>query len=164
MTDGKSLPPPRSSNAISSSSHLAPLPPYSEDIERGAIIVLCIPQIPLNSLQIPARLALININQRQCHHLGDHQGICALDNRVDFSGVHGLNVRWSLQGCAANGSHYRRIEVHMGNHQPPWNNWWEMCSTTPADYGGNHFNLLDSHNWSFFGGVTGVWFIKDDSC
>ncbi len=35
MTDSKSQSPPRNSNTVSSSSHLAPPPPYSEDIERG---------------------------------------------------------------------------------------------------------------------------------
>ncbi|KAK0501998.1 hypothetical protein EDD18DRAFT_1327873 [Armillaria luteobubalina] len=88
---------------------------------------------------------------------------------------------FSDKGCAAKGSHYRvgpfilvllhqsedfskRIEAHMGNHQPPWDNWREMCSTTPMDYEGYHFDHPDRCDWSFFGGVTGVWFLKDKSC
>ncbi|KAG7441773.1 uncharacterized protein BT62DRAFT_1011066 [Guyanagaster necrorhizus] len=35
------------------------------------------------------------------------------------------------KGYVAKGSMRRRIEAHMGNHQPPWDNWREMCSTTP---------------------------------
>ncbi|PBK59088.1 hypothetical protein ARMSODRAFT_808782 [Armillaria solidipes] len=68
------------------------------------------------------------------------------------------------KGCAAKGSKYRRIEAHMGNHHPPWDNWREMCSTTPADYGGHYFDRPDSCDWSIFSGVTGVWFLKDESC
>ncbi|KAK0430273.1 hypothetical protein EV421DRAFT_1721709, partial [Armillaria borealis] len=37
-----------------------------------------------------------------------------------------------------------RIEAQMGNHQPLWDNWQEMCSTTPADYGGHHFDRPES--------------------
>ncbi|PBK59091.1 hypothetical protein ARMSODRAFT_945904 [Armillaria solidipes] len=40
-----------------------------------------------------------------------------------------------------------RIKAHMGNHQPPWDNWREMCSTTPADYGGHHFDRPYSCYW-----------------
>ncbi|PBK61539.1 hypothetical protein ARMSODRAFT_964922, partial [Armillaria solidipes] len=47
-------------------------------------------------------------------------------------------------GCSAKGSKYRRIEAQMGNHQPLWDNWREMCSTTPADYEGHHFDRPDS--------------------
>ncbi|KAK0216699.1 hypothetical protein EDD85DRAFT_869944 [Armillaria nabsnona] len=68
------------------------------------------------------------------------------------------------KGCIGKGSHYHRIEARMRNHQPPWDNWREMCSTTPADYGGRHFDRPDSCDWSFYSGVTGVWFLKDDSC
>ncbi|PBK92047.1 hypothetical protein ARMGADRAFT_931396 [Armillaria gallica] len=32
----------------------------------------------------------------------------------------------------------------MGNHQPLWDNWREMCSSTPADYEGHHFDRPDS--------------------
>ncbi len=38
----------------------------------------------------------------------------------------------------------KRIEAQMGNHQPLWDNWREMCSTTPADYEGHHFDRPDS--------------------
>ncbi len=31
----------------------------------------------------------------------------------------------------------------MGNHQPLWDNWQEMCSTTLADYEEPPFDLLD---------------------
>ncbi|SJL11982.1 uncharacterized protein ARMOST_15396 [Armillaria ostoyae] len=67
-------------------------------------------------------------------------------------------------GCAAKGSKYRRIEAQMGNYQPLWDNWREMRSTTPADYEGHHFDRPDNCERSFFGGVTGVWFLKDGSC
>ncbi|PBK61552.1 hypothetical protein ARMSODRAFT_964932, partial [Armillaria solidipes] len=47
-------------------------------------------------------------------------------------------------GCATKGSKYRRIEAQMGNHQPLWDDWRTMCSTTPADYEGHHFDQPDS--------------------
>ncbi|KAK0460821.1 hypothetical protein IW261DRAFT_1532829 [Armillaria novae-zelandiae] len=103
---------------------------------------------------------------------------CTID--VDRSGTARVYGHWIVEsneprcmttwddfrdkGCAASGSNYRRIEAHMGNHQPPWDNWREMCSTTPMDYEGYHFDRPDSCDWGFFGGVTGVWFLKDKSC
>ncbi|KAK0432187.1 hypothetical protein EV421DRAFT_2040824 [Armillaria borealis] len=69
-----------------------------------------------------------------------------------------------FRACAAKGSKYRRIEAQMGNHQPLWDDWQMMCSTTPADYEGHHFDRPDSCERSFFGSVTGVWLLKDDSC
>ncbi|KAG7450916.1 uncharacterized protein BT62DRAFT_543820 [Guyanagaster necrorhizus] len=69
------------------------------------------------------------------------------------------------KGCVAKGSMRRRIEAHMGNHQPPRDNWREMCSTTPADYDGRHFDQPDSCDYrGVFGGVWGAWFINDESC
>ncbi|KAK0443316.1 hypothetical protein EV421DRAFT_544212 [Armillaria borealis] len=69
------------------------------------------------------------------------------------------------KGCVAIGSKTRRIEAHMGNHQPPWDNWREMCSTTPADYDGHHFDQPSScDHRGIFSGVWGVWFVKDESC
>ncbi|KAK0458360.1 uncharacterized protein EV420DRAFT_394270 [Desarmillaria tabescens] len=69
------------------------------------------------------------------------------------------------KGCVATGSKTRRIEAHMGNHQPPWDNWREMCSTTPADYDGHHFDQPDScDHRGIFSGVWGVWFVRDESC
>ncbi|KAK0482682.1 hypothetical protein IW261DRAFT_1048873 [Armillaria novae-zelandiae] len=69
------------------------------------------------------------------------------------------------KGCVAIGSKSRRIEAHMGNHQAPWDNWREMCSTTPADYDGHHFDQPSScDHRGLFGGIWGVWFIKDDTC
>ncbi|PBK58551.1 hypothetical protein ARMSODRAFT_1035440 [Armillaria solidipes] len=68
------------------------------------------------------------------------------------------------KGCTAKGSKYRCIEAQMGNHQLLWDDWRAMCSTTPADYEGHHFDRPDSCERSFFGSVTGVWFLKDDSC
>ncbi|KAK0492959.1 hypothetical protein EDD18DRAFT_442398 [Armillaria luteobubalina] len=69
------------------------------------------------------------------------------------------------KGCVANGSKTHRVEAHMGNHQPPWDNWREMCSTTPADYGGHHFDQPSScDHRGIFGGIWGVWFVEDESC
>ncbi|KAG7443508.1 uncharacterized protein BT62DRAFT_903087 [Guyanagaster necrorhizus] len=69
------------------------------------------------------------------------------------------------KGCVAKGSKRRRIEAHMENHQPPWDNWREMCSTTPVDYGGYHFDQPNScDHRGIFSGVWGVWFVKDESC
>ncbi|SJL13356.1 uncharacterized protein ARMOST_16798 [Armillaria ostoyae] len=48
------------------------------------------------------------------------------------------------KGCAAKESKSRRIEAQMGNHQPLWDDWRAMCSTTPADYEGHHFDRPDS--------------------
>ncbi|PBK59635.1 hypothetical protein ARMSODRAFT_966757 [Armillaria solidipes] len=79
---------------------------------------------------------------------------CTID--VDTSGTTRVYGHWIVKsnephcmttwedfrdkGCAAKGSKYRRIEAQMGNHQPLWDNWREMCSTTPADYEGHHFD------------------------
>ncbi|KAK0470971.1 hypothetical protein IW261DRAFT_913914 [Armillaria novae-zelandiae] len=69
------------------------------------------------------------------------------------------------KGCVTNGSKTRRVEAHMGNHQPPWDNWREMCSTTPADYDGHHFDQPSScDHRGIFSGVWGVWLVKDESC
>ncbi|KAK0227271.1 hypothetical protein EDD85DRAFT_957884 [Armillaria nabsnona] len=86
---------------------------------------------------------------------------------VDFNEPSGKTLWENFQdkGCVAIGSKTRRIEAHMGNHQPPWDNWREMCSTTPADYDGHHFDQPSScDHRGIFSGVWGVWFVKDESC
>ncbi|KAK0207167.1 hypothetical protein DFS33DRAFT_1273485 [Desarmillaria ectypa] len=45
----------------------------------------------------------------------------------------------------------------MGNNQPPWDNWREMYSNTPADYQGHHFDQPDScDHRGIFSGVWGL--------
>ncbi|KAG7441797.1 uncharacterized protein BT62DRAFT_1011091 [Guyanagaster necrorhizus] len=56
---------------------------------------------------------------------------------------------------ACKGSMRHRIEAHMGNHQPSWDNWREMCSTTPTDYDGHHFDQLNRcYHRGIFGDIT----------
>ncbi|KAK0438482.1 hypothetical protein EV421DRAFT_2021320 [Armillaria borealis] len=272
MTDSKPQLPPRSSNAISSGSHLAPPPPYSEDIERGVnetsplyptnpvsytlpreitdayqststssscktlrtILVFSILAIVLTLYlhertknqfildgltwtELTPSNRCLRYSTREYSALlrgvpSDKDGLkwckmkeitihriefknpahCTID--VDKSGTTRAYGHWIVKsneprcmttwedfrdkarislfslGCAAKGSKYRisciskRIEAQMGNYQPLWDNWREMCSTTPADYEGHHFDRPDSCERSFFGGVTGVWFFKDESC
>ncbi|KAK0430449.1 uncharacterized protein EV420DRAFT_1722980 [Desarmillaria tabescens] len=66
------------------------------------------------------------------------------------------------EGCVSKG--YHRIEARMGNHKIPWDNWWEMCSTTPVDYDGHHFDHPDICELWFVSRAWGIWFINDDSC
>ncbi|PBK87914.1 hypothetical protein ARMGADRAFT_1085249 [Armillaria gallica] len=61
--------------------------------------------------------------------------------RVNFneSSCKTLWENFQDKGCAATGPKTCwRIEAHMGNHQQPWDNWREVCSTTHADYDGHH--------------------------
>ncbi|KAK0505615.1 hypothetical protein EDD18DRAFT_340809 [Armillaria luteobubalina] len=224
MTHSKSRPAPRNSNTISSSSSLGPLPPYSEDIERGVSETSPLYRanparytVPRGTTEIEHQLILdgltwtelapsiqcLRYNTREYSALlkgvsndmdslewckekeitvhGIHfrkPAYCTID--VDRSGIARVHGHWIVEsneprcmtswedfrdkGCAGNGSHYRRIEAHLGNHQPLWDNWREMCATTPMDYEGYHFDRPDSCDLSFFGGVTGVWFLKDKSC
>ncbi|KAK0430270.1 hypothetical protein EV421DRAFT_1744267 [Armillaria borealis] len=204
LTHSKSLPPPGSSNAISSGSHLAPPPPYSEVIERG--VNETSPLYPgtqfrgnhrveqsLNTRSLSAYQstpasssctrqysALLRgiPNDKDCVQCCKEKNIIihGLDRHIGTTRVHGhwivesnerrCMMTWGNfrhKGCAANGSHYR----------PPWDNWREMCSTTPADYGWHHFDRpygcywisnFVLHDSELFGGVTGVWFLKDDIC
>ncbi len=91
MTDGKSLPPPRSLNVIPSSSHLAPPSPYNEDIEHGINETS-----PLN----PGRLPLISLHfpflilySSKSHSLHRSKGIYSEPMFVPYQAEQSPNTR-----------------------------------------------------------------------
>ncbi|KAK0184427.1 hypothetical protein F5146DRAFT_1074597 [Armillaria mellea] len=138
----------------------------------------------LNSPRIPTCLALIDINQDRRRHLGKYFetilvfSILAItvtlylhertrSGTIDAYGywIVTSNEPQCRTGCTANVSRYHRIEAQMINHQTLWDNSLDMCSTTPADYEGHHFDRPDRCDQSLLGcSVTGVWFFKHERC
>ncbi|KAF8891431.1 hypothetical protein CPB85DRAFT_1230889 [Mucidula mucida] len=45
------------------------------------------------------------------------------------------------KGC--NGNHKRIFEAKLENHQPPWDNWQEMCVSTPSHFNYGHHDHPD---------------------
>ncbi|KAJ7795904.1 hypothetical protein B0H14DRAFT_3495369 [Mycena olivaceomarginata] len=67
------------------------------------------------------------------------------------------------KGCTGPGSGRRLIESRLWNLQGG-DDWRDMCSTTPADFRGLHFEGPDScENWGIRG-VWGTWNIEDREC
>ncbi|KAJ7711999.1 hypothetical protein B0H14DRAFT_3019760 [Mycena olivaceomarginata] len=65
--------------------------------------------------------------------------------------------------CTGPGSGRRLIESRLWNLQGG-DDWRDMCSTTPADFRGLHFEGPDScENWGIRG-VWGTWNIEDREC
>ncbi|PBK98305.1 hypothetical protein ARMGADRAFT_1008732 [Armillaria gallica] len=60
------------------------------------------------------------------------------------------------------GSHKRRVEAHMFNHQEPWDNWAEMCFSTPADFALQRFEHPDTCENRGRDGIIASWFIDVD--
>ncbi|CCM02948.1 uncharacterized protein FIBRA_05063 [Fibroporia radiculosa] len=58
------------------------------------------------------------------------------------------------------GSHKRRVEAHLFNHQEPWDNWSEMCFSTPSDFANQSFAHPDACENRR--GIVGSWFINVD--
>ncbi|CCM02949.1 uncharacterized protein FIBRA_05064 [Fibroporia radiculosa] len=61
------------------------------------------------------------------------------------------------------GSHQRRVEAHLYNHQQPWDNWSEMCFSTPSDFAWQSFAHPDTCENAGTGGIIGSWFINVDT-
>ncbi|KAJ7101065.1 hypothetical protein C8R44DRAFT_716446 [Mycena epipterygia] len=67
------------------------------------------------------------------------------------------------KGCTGPGSGRRHIESRLWNLQGG-DDWRDMCSTTPADFRGLHFESPEiCENWGFRG-VWGFWNIEDREC
>ncbi|CAK5271592.1 unnamed protein product [Mycena citricolor] len=66
------------------------------------------------------------------------------------------------KGCTAGGSQLRRIESRLENVQSG-DDWRVMCDTTPADFGGQHFDHPDMCEQSVWG-IWGNWFLHDQQC
>ncbi|KAJ2929913.1 hypothetical protein H1R20_g7169, partial [Candolleomyces eurysporus] len=67
------------------------------------------------------------------------------------------------KGCSAQGSGKRRIESQLQNLRYG-DDGMRMCSSTPADFHGLHFQ--GPHSCVYWGkyGYWGLWFIEDGSC
>jgi len=69
------------------------------------------------------------------------------------------------KGCIAKGSHRRRIEAFMGNFlNEDRDNWREMCSSTPADLYGHHYDGPENCSDRGRGGIWGIWSVEDSDC
>ncbi|PBK91788.1 hypothetical protein ARMGADRAFT_187603 [Armillaria gallica] len=64
------------------------------------------------------------------------------------------------KGCY--GPRKMRVEAHMFNHQEPWDNWAEMCFSTPSEIGWKSFAHPDTCENKGKSGITGTWFIEVD--
>ncbi|KAK0457289.1 uncharacterized protein EV420DRAFT_517511 [Desarmillaria tabescens] len=63
------------------------------------------------------------------------------------------------KGCY--GSHKMRVEAQMLNYQGPWDNWAEMCFSTPSEIARKTFAHPDTCEKGIFG-IFGSWFIDVD--
>ncbi|SJL17537.1 uncharacterized protein ARMOST_21089 [Armillaria ostoyae] len=64
------------------------------------------------------------------------------------------------KGCY--GSRRMRVEAHMFNHQEPWDNWAEMCFSTPSEFASKSFAHPDTCENKGKYGIAGTWFIDVD--
>ncbi|KAK0238342.1 hypothetical protein EDD85DRAFT_826443 [Armillaria nabsnona] len=64
------------------------------------------------------------------------------------------------KGCY--GSRKMRVEAHMFNHQEPWDNWAEMCFSTPSEFGWKSSAHPDTCENKGKYGIAGTWFIDVD--
>ncbi|KAK0431987.1 hypothetical protein EV421DRAFT_1742696 [Armillaria borealis] len=60
------------------------------------------------------------------------------------------------------GSHKRRVDAKMFNHQEPWDNWAEMCFSTPSQFAWQAFAHPDTCENKGKEGIVGSWFIDVD--
>jgi len=69
------------------------------------------------------------------------------------------------KGCIVRGSHRRRIEAFMGNFpNEDHDNWREMCSSTPADLYGHHYDGPENCSDRGRDGIWGIWGVEDSGC
>lgn len=67
------------------------------------------------------------------------------------------------KGCTAPGSGLRHIEANLKNHDAA-DEWTAMCTTTPYDFNGLHFDgAISCANWGKYG-IFGFWDIEDKNC
>ncbi|KAK0444671.1 hypothetical protein EV421DRAFT_1902742 [Armillaria borealis] len=64
------------------------------------------------------------------------------------------------KGCY--GSRKMRIEAHLFNHQAPWDNWAEMCFSTPSEFDRKSLAHPDTCENNGMFGTAGSWFIDVD--
>ncbi|CCM02953.1 uncharacterized protein FIBRA_05068 [Fibroporia radiculosa] len=102
----------------------------------------------------------------------DHPDICT-EEYVD--GIVKIVAHWTVKGNEPTcrtwwgnhekkecfGSHQQRVEAHLFNHQEPWDNWAEMCFSTPSDFADQSFAHPDTCESR--DGIVGTWFINVDS-
>ncbi|KAG7443442.1 uncharacterized protein BT62DRAFT_921934 [Guyanagaster necrorhizus] len=60
------------------------------------------------------------------------------------------------------GAHKRRVEAKLFNHQEPWDNWAEMCFSTPSEFAWQKFDHPDTCENKGRDGIVGSWFIEVD--
>ncbi|KAK0488426.1 hypothetical protein IW261DRAFT_1556892 [Armillaria novae-zelandiae] len=60
------------------------------------------------------------------------------------------------------GSHKRRVEARLFNHQEPWDNWAEICFSTPAEFAWQKFDHPDTCENKGGWGIFASWFIDVD--
>ncbi|KAK0497563.1 hypothetical protein EDD18DRAFT_1331408 [Armillaria luteobubalina] len=60
------------------------------------------------------------------------------------------------------GSHKRRVEGRLFNHQEPWDNWAEMCFSTPSEFAWQKFEHPDTCENKGRNGIIASWFINVD--
>lgn len=68
------------------------------------------------------------------------------------------------KGCGLYGSRQRMFEAMLWNHQAPWDNWREMCSTTPIRFDDHVFDQPISCDHRGREGIWGTWAVHDDTC
>ncbi|KAK0185028.1 hypothetical protein F5146DRAFT_213113 [Armillaria mellea] len=64
------------------------------------------------------------------------------------------------KGCY--GSRKMRVEARMFNHQEPWDNWAEMCFSTPYEFAWKSIAHPDTCENKGKYGIAGTWFIDVD--
>ncbi|KAJ8702057.1 hypothetical protein PTI98_000806 [Pleurotus ostreatus] len=71
--------------------------------------------------------------------------------------------KFENKGCSTAGSGLRTYHSRLENLRPS-DDWKDMCSTTPADFLGNHFDS-PTHcvDWSPHG-IWGIWDVSDANC
>ncbi|PBK66816.1 hypothetical protein ARMSODRAFT_1021235 [Armillaria solidipes] len=67
---------------------------------------------------------------------------------------------YGKKGCY--GSRKMRVEAHLYNHQAPWDNWAEMCFSTPSEFDRKSFAHPDTCENNGMFGTAGSWFIDVD--
>ncbi|KAJ7111445.1 hypothetical protein C8R44DRAFT_632962 [Mycena epipterygia] len=111
--------------------------------------------IEINGLKIPRPA---QCEDRGCsgvigHWIVDHAESSCVTHFDDFKD----------KGCTGSRSGRRRIESHLMNLQGG-DDWRDMCSSTPADFRGLHFESPDiCENWGKYG-TWGIWNIEDREC
>ncbi|KAF8906408.1 hypothetical protein CPB85DRAFT_877149 [Mucidula mucida] len=62
------------------------------------------------------------------------------------------------------GYHKRIVEAKLENHQQPWDNWEDMCYSTPSHFNFAHYDHPDICFETAHDGIFGRWFVADDEC